>query len=365
MIEIRQLKKSYSTYTPLTDISADIREGDVIAVIGPSGAGKSTFLRCINLLERPTSGSIRIDGEDILDPRCDVSRIRRKAGMIFQSFNLFGHLTVIENIMRPQMDVLGRSPQEAYDRGMELLRRVGLAKDALKYPDEESGGQKQRIAIARALAMDPEIFLFDEPTSSLDPRTVGEVQAVIRDLAEAGKTMMIVTHDLAFARSIANRVFYLDNGVIYEEGTPEEIFDNPRKELTRRFIHKLVTLEILVDGPDFDFLGAYGQIAEYCGRNRIPHRAALRIQLVFEELIQQILLPELADPTIRFTVNYSEENECAEIVAAYKGRPFNTDDVKNDLSMTLLKNAVSVMEHRTDPDDVLHNHIRLVILSRK
>ena len=369
MIEIRHLKKAYPESTPLKDVNADIRDGDVIAVIGPSGTGKSTLLRCINLLEKPTAGSIRIDGEDILDPHCDASRIRRKVGMIFQSFNLFGHLTAIENIMRPQIDVLGRSPQEAYDRGMELLKRVGLAHAALKYPDQESGGQRQRIAIARALAMDPEVILFDEPTSALDPRNVKEVQSVIKDLADAGKTMMIVTHDLGFARSVSNRVFYMDGGEIYEEGTPEEIFDRPSKELTRRFIYKLVVLEIMVDRPDFDFPVAYGQIAEYCSRNRIPHRAALRIQLVFEELVQQILLPELtdlpelADPKIRFTVKYSEENERAGIVAAYKGKPVDPDAVKNKLSMTLLKSAVSSMEQLTVPDDEFTNQICLEILS--
>ena len=363
MIEIRHLEKAYPTSTPLKDVNADIRDGDVIAVIGPSGTGKSTLLRCINLLEKPTAGSIRIDGEDILDPHCDASRVRRKVGMIFQSFNLFGHLTAIENIMRPQIDVLGRSPQEAYDRGMELLKRVGLAHAALKYPDQESGGQKQRIAIARALAMDPEIILFDEPTSALDPRNVKEVQSVIKDLADQGRTMMIVTHDLGFARSVSNRVFYMDSGVIYEEGTPEEIFDRPSKELTRRFIYKLVVLEIMVDRPDFDFPVAYGQIAEYCSRNRIPQRTALRIQLVFEELVQQILLPELADPAIRFTVKYSEENERARIVAAYKGPPIDLDAVKNELPMTLLKSAVSSMEQMTVPDDELGNHICLEILA--
>ena len=365
MIEIRHLERAYPTSTPLKDVSADIRDGDVIAVIGPSGTGKSTLLRCINLLEKPTDGSIRIDGEDILDPRCDVTGIRRKVGMIFQSFNLFGHLTAIENIMRPQIDVLGRSPQEAYDRGMELLKRVGLAHAALKYPDEESGGQRQRIAIARALAMDPEVILFDEPTSALDPRNVGEVQSVIRDLADEGKTMMIVTHDLGFARSVANRVFYMDQGVIYEEGTPEEIFDSPAKELTRRFIYKLAVLEIPVDGPDSDFSGAFGQITEYCDRNRIPRRMALRIQLAFEELVNQILLPELEDPEIRFTVKYSEEKERAEIVAAFKGKPIDPDAVNNKLSMTLLKGMVSAIEQITDPDDELNNHIRLEVLPHR
>ena len=181
MIEIEHLKKEYENVTPLEDVNVTINEGDIISVIGPSGTGKSTLLRCINLLETPTSGTIRVDGEEITAPKYDISSIRKKMGMVFQSFNLFGHMTVIENVMIPPMDLLGKSKQEAYDEGMKLLRMVGLAQKALNYPDELSGGQKQRVAIARTLAMDPEIILFDEPTSALDPTMVGEVQAVIHD----------------------------------------------------------------------------------------------------------------------------------------------------------------------------------------
>ena len=363
MIEIKHLRKEFEDTTPLKDVNAVINSGDIIAVIGPSGTGKSTLLRCINMLETPTSGQIIVDGQVINDGKCDLNEVRKKMGMVFQSFNLFGHLTVIENIMNPQITLLGRSRQEAYDKAMDLLSKVGLSSKALAYPDVLSGGQQQRIAIARTLAMDPEIILFDEPTSALDPRNVKEVQSVIKDLADAGRTMMIVTHDLGFARSVSNRVFYMDSEVIYEEGTPEEIFDRPSKELTRRFIYKLVVLEITVDGPDYDFLDAYGQIAEYCGRNRIPQRTALRIQLVFEELVQQILLPKLADPAIRFTVKYSEENERAGIVAAYKGPPIDLDAVKNELPMTLLKSAVSSLAQMPIPYDELGHHLCLEILS--
>ena len=207
MIKIEHLRKEYPNVTPLKDVSVEINDGDVISVIGPSGTGKSTLLRCINLLEKPTSGHITIDGQEITDPKCNVPMLRRKMGMVFQGFNLFGHLTVIENIMLAPMDLLGKSKQEAYDTGMQLLRTVGLAEKALNYPDELSGGQKQRIAIARTLAMDPDVILLDEPTSALDPTMVGEVQAVIRDLAKTGKTMMIVTHEMGFARAISNRVF--------------------------------------------------------------------------------------------------------------------------------------------------------------
>ena len=202
MIQIEHLKKEYPNATPLKDVNVEIHDGDVISVIGPSGTGKSTLLRCINRLETPTDGHIWLDDVEITDPKCDLCKVRMRMGMVFQSFNLFGHLTVIENIMLSPMDLLGKSRQEAYDEGMRLLRTVGLAEKALNYPDELSGGQKQRIAIARTLAMDPEIILLDEPTSALDPTMVGEVQAVIRELAKTGKTLMIVTHEMNFARAI-------------------------------------------------------------------------------------------------------------------------------------------------------------------
>ena len=236
MIRIEHLKKEYPNVTPLQDVSVEIRDGDVISVIGPSGTGKSTLLRCINQLEKPTSGRIWVDDLEITDPGCNINKVRLKMGMVFQNFNLFGHRTVIENIMLAPMDLLGRSKQEAYDTGMRLLRTVGLAEKALNYPDELSGGQKQRIAIARTLAMDPAVILLDEPTSALDPTMVGEVQAVIRDLAKSGKTMMIVTHEMSFARAVSNRVIFMDGGYIIEEGDPEAVFGDPRQERTRQFL---------------------------------------------------------------------------------------------------------------------------------
>ena len=363
MIEIRHLRKEYPTVTPLQNVNADIRDGDVIAVIGPSGTGKSTLLRCINLLETPTAGSIRINGEEILDPGCDVNRIRRKLGMVFQAFNLFGHLTAIENIMKPQMDLLGRSKQEAYDRSMELLKSVGLVQAALNYPDELSGGQKQRIAIARTLAMDPEIILFDEPTSALDPGMIGEVEAVIRNLARAGKTMVIVTHEMRFARTISNRVFYMDNGEIYEEGTPEQIFTNPQKELTRRFINRLKVLEIEIKDSSCDLLGLFSEIDRYCTKNQIQPKTALRIRLVFEELVQQILISELRKQQIYFKVEYSEDDENARIIVDYDGELFDPEKVENQLALTLIKNAVSDLHSETTEGSDLNNRIFMQVRS--
>ena len=235
-IHIEHLRKEFPEVTPLIDVCADINKGDVISVIGPSGTGKSTLLRCLNQLVEPTSGTVTVDGQVITDPHCDICQIRRKMGMVFQDFHLFFNRTVLENVTSAPVDLLKMPKKEAVREGMKLLERVGLADKADCFPEELSGGQKQRVAIVRALMMKPEILLVDEPTSALDPSMKTEVLAVIRSLADEGMTMMIVTHEMAFAREVSNRVFYMDEGRIYEEGSPEEIFDHPRKEKTRQFV---------------------------------------------------------------------------------------------------------------------------------
>lgn len=361
MIRIEHLKKAYPNVTPLKDVSVEINDGDVIAVIGPSGTGKSTLLRCINLLEKPTEGHIWVNGVDVTDPKCDLGKVRQKMGMVFQSFNLFGHLTVIENIMMSPMDLLGKSKQEAYDEGMRLLRLVGLAEKALNYPDELSGGQKQRIAIARALAMDPDTILLDEPTSALDPTMVGEVQAVIRDLAKTGKTLMIVTHEMNFARTISNRVFYMDEGGIYEDGTPEQIFEHPQGENTRRFIRKLKVLELYIQSKDFDFLGMQGEINRYCNKHQIPYKIARRIQLTFEELVQQMLVPALEDPNVKTLIEYSEEDESALMAVRYDGPAFDVTSQGDELSLMVLRSAVSDMIYSRDESKKRPNQVELKI----
>ena len=225
MIKIENLSKSYGDLEVLKNISVEINKGEVISIIGPSGCGKSTFIRCLNRLEEPTSGKIFIDGEEITGKNIKLHKLRMKMGMVFQSFNLFSHLTIIENIMLGPVNLLKMDRQTAYDEGMELLEMVGLGSTSLSYPDELSGGQKQRAAIARTLAMKPELVLFDEPTSALDPRMTSEVLAVIKKLAADGLTMMIVTHEMKFAKNVSNRVFYMDEKGIYEDGTPEQIFE--------------------------------------------------------------------------------------------------------------------------------------------
>ena len=361
MIKIEHLKKVYQNVTPLKDVSVEIHDGDVISVIGPSGTGKSTLLRCINLLEKPTEGHIWVNGTEVTDPQCDLGRVRQKMGMVFQSFNLFGHLTVIENIMLAPVDLLGKSRQEAYDEGMRLLRMVGLAEKALNYPDELSGGQKQRIAIARTLAMDPDIILLDEPTSALDPTMVGEVQAVIRDLAKTGKTLMIVTHEMKFARAISNRVFFMDEGGIYEDGTPEQIFDNPQRENTRRFIRQLKVLELSIENRDYDFLGMAAEIDRYCSKNQIPWKTAQRISLAFEELVQQLLIPALPQPRIRAVIEYSEAEEKAVLTVNYNGSPFDVTAGGDKLALQVLKSTESERTYTLTGDAECPNRVTVGI----
>jgi polar amino acid transport system ATP-binding protein len=272
-------------------------------------------------------------------------------GMVFQSFNLFGHLTVIENIMLAPMELLKKSKQEAYTTGMNLLRMVGLAEKALNYPDELSGGQKQRIAIARTLAMDPDIILLDEPTSALDPTMVGEVQAVIRDLAKTGKTMMIVTHEMNFARAISNRVFFMDEGGIYEDGTPEQIFENPQRENTRRFIRKLKVLELNIDSRDYDFRMAMSAIDQYCYKNQIPQKMGFHIQQVYEELVQQMLLPILKEPHIHVGIEYSESDERTDFTVMYNGEPYDITEKGDAISMPILNTASTEIKYSTGSDE--------------
>ncbi len=344
MIKIEHLRKEYPIIIPMKDVSTVINDGDVISVIGPSGTGKSTLLRCINQLEKPTSGKIWVDDLEITNPRCDITRVRQKMGMVFQSFNLFGHKTVIENIMMAPMRLLGKSKQEAYDTGMRLLRKVGLAEKALNYPDELSGGQKQRIAIARTLAMDPDVILLDEPTSALDPTMVGEVQAVIRDLAKTGKTMMIVTHEMSFARAISNRVFFMDEGGIYEDGSPEQIFVHPQRENTRRFVLRLQVLELNIESRDYDFLGMPGEIEAWCVKNQIAPKLANRVQLVFEETMG-LLLPALEAPCIQAVCEYSGQTERAKWTFVYGGTRYDVIASGDDLVLAVLRGMMEKEEY--------------------
>ena len=240
MIDVKHLSKSFGDHLVLDDISEHIHPGEKVVVIGPSGSGKSTFLRCLNLLEIPTKGSITFDGTEITDPKVDIDRIRRQMGMVFQHFNLFPNMTIRKNITLAPVQTGLMKQAQADQQAMELLRRVGLEDKADSYPNQLSGGQKQRVAIARALAMDPEVLLFDEPTSALDPEMVGEVLDVMKQLAQEGMTMVVVTHEMGFAREVGDRVLFMADGKIVEQNTPAEIFSHPREERTKAFLSKVL-----------------------------------------------------------------------------------------------------------------------------
>ena len=239
-VHVKNLKKSFGSLEVLKNINADVCEGEVVVLIGPSGSGKSTFLRCLNRLEEITGGDVIIDGVNIADKKTDLNKVRENIGMVFQHFNLFPHMTVLQNIMLAPVELKLKSKEEAEKKALELLKRVGLAEKADAKPKQLSGGQQQRVAIARALAMEPDIMLFDEPTSALDPEMVCEVLDVMKELAAEGMTMVVVTHEMGFAHDVADRVFFIDQGVIMEQGTPEEVMDHPKNERTQSFLSKVL-----------------------------------------------------------------------------------------------------------------------------
>jgi glutamine transport system ATP-binding protein len=239
-IKATNLKKSYGDLEVLKSIDLQVQEGEVVCLIGPSGSGKSTLLRCLNLLEEVTGGAVSVNGFDLTDKKTDINKVRENIGMVFQHFNLFPHLTILDNITLAPIQLNKATREQAKEKALELLKRVGLEDKAAANPDQLSGGQKQRVAIARALAMNPDIMLFDEPTSALDPEMVGEVLAVIKQLAQEGMTMVIVTHEMGFAREVADRVIFMDGGYIVEQNTPQEIFGNPQNERTKDFLNKIL-----------------------------------------------------------------------------------------------------------------------------
>ncbi len=344
MIKVEHLSKVYGSVTVLRDVNAEIRKGEVVSIIGPSGTGKSTFLRCLNLLDQPTSGKISIDGEDILAPGADVAGMRRRMNMVFQSFNLFAHLTVLGNLTLGPVNLRGMKQAEADAKAMELLRLVGLAEKANHYPDELSGGQKQRVAIARCLAMEPEVILFDEPTSALDPTMVSEVLAVIRRLAKEGMTMAIVTHEMDFARDVSNRVFYMDEGVIYEEGPPSQIFGSPLKPRTRAFIHRIRSWQCRISSADFDFYAKQGEIETFCEKQLIPHGRRQDLLAIFEEIVQ-LYLPLAGALPLDLAVEYAEKSGQLQLLASASGdvNPVEGAD-ESDLALVLVRNLCSEIE---------------------
>jgi len=348
MIRVEHLSKKFDDLTVLKDISIEIQKGEVISIIGPSGTGKSTFLRCLNLLEQPSGGSIHIDGVDMLNKKTDVPKIRQKMNMVFQSFNLFSHLSVLENLTIGQTKLHGMSQEEAEVKSLGLLRLVGLAEKVDSFPDELSGGQKQRVAIARCLAMEPEIILFDEPTSALDPTMVSEVLSVIRRLAKEGMTMLIVTHEMDFARDVSKRVLYMDEGIIYEEGPPQQIFENPQKEKTRAFINRIRSLNLRVTSPDYDLYAMNAEIEAFCEKQILPKETRLNLLLLVEELLQ-IYTPQLQATTLDISLSYSEKKRSLVLVCESGGvaaDPLENEDMPDELGLMIIRNLAEQIEYR-------------------
>jgi polar amino acid transport system ATP-binding protein len=348
MITVKHLSKNFGNLSVLKDVNLEIREGEVISIIGPSGTGKSTLLRCINLLDRPSGGAIYIDGVDMLDPKTDVPKIRQKMNMVFQSFNLFAHLCVMDNLTIAPIKLLGKSKQEAEQKAMDILILVGLAEKAHNYPDELSGGQKQRVAIARCLAMDPEIILFDEPTSSLDPTMVSEVLSVIRRLAKEGMTMVIVTHEMEFARDVSNRVMYMDEGIIYEEGTPEQIFDNPQKEKTRAFINRIRSIHYHITSPKYDLYTMTAEIEVFCEKQILPLKTRQNLLMIIEELLR-MYTPLLLTTALDMTLAYSEKQESVELVLETAGEaanPLNNSRLPDDSGLKVINSLTQGIDYQ-------------------
>ena len=362
MIKIDHLSKSFGTLEVLKDVTVEIKAGEVISIIGPSGTGKSTFLRCINLLDRPDGGSISIDGVDILNPKTDVPKVRQKMNMVFQSFNLFSHLSVMDNLTLGPIKLLGMSKQDAERKSIDLLKVVGLAEKAESYPDELSGGQKQRVAIARCMAMDPKIILLDEPTSSLDPTMVSEVLSVIRRLAKDGMTMAIVTQEMDFARDVSNRVLYMDEGVIYEEGTPEQIFVHPQKEKTRTFINRIRSFTYHIGSPDYDLYALNAEIKTFCEKQILPVKTRQNLILLVEEMLQYFN-PILSTSLLDIHLAYSEKKESMEVVFESTGAAMNLLDNKQLLE----KSGLTRIRNVTDSIDYcrLNNKNRLTLILKK
>ena len=339
MIQVSHLKKTYSSgLQVLKDVNATIGKGEVISIIGPSGTGKSTFLRCLNLLETPSGGSITVNGEDLLSPKTNVPALRCKMGMVFQSFNLFNHLSIMDNLCIGPVKLLGKSREEAQKRAMELLAMVGLAEKANAMPSQLSGGQKQRIAIARCLSMDPEIILFDEPTSALDPTMVSEVLGVIRTLAKQGMTMVIVTHEMRFARDVSTRIFFMDQGVVYEEGTPQQIFENPQKERTRVFINRIRDYNYQIHSSKYDLYELQAGISQFCNKYFLPHMVQFNVQLLTEEVLQVVPLDK---GEIDLALRYSEKTG---LISLELLMPEKIDSILNNPAFAPDELSMSIIE---------------------
>jgi polar amino acid transport system ATP-binding protein len=355
IISVRNLEKRFGDNIILKNVSAEIEKGEVVSVIGPSGAGKSTFLRAVNFLDPPTGGEVLFRGEPITKKNADT--VRRKMGMVFQNFGLFSHMDVLSNITAGPVKLLNTPKREAEEKAAELLKTVGLSERARFFPRQLSGGQKQRVAIARSLAMNPEVILFDEPTSALDPTMVSEVMAVMRVLAKSGITMLVVTHEMDFARDVSSRVIYMDEGGIYEQGHPEEIFTNPRRAKTQAFIYNIRSYRYEIKSRDFDYMEMFAGVENFCFRNAIPKKIESALRLLTEETIINIVLPRFGACSLKLSI--SEKLNSYEAAVSYGGKAENALECAQDaLSVMLVTKSANEIRHEYS-DGV--NTVRLTV----
>ena len=373
LIQVKNLCKSFGSLSVLQGVNLDVNEGEKIAIIGGSGCGKSVFLRSLELLEVPDSGQIFIDGEEITAKNADVNQIRRKMGMVYQKFYLFSHMNVLDNLCLAPVKLLGISRKEAEEQAMDWLAKVGLTSKAHSMPAKLSGGQQQRIAICRSLMMNPKVLLFDEPTSALDPTMVGEVLAMIRMLTKHNMTMLIVTHEMNFAREVADRVLFFADGGIYEQGTPDKIFDAPEREKTIAFIRKLKYFTYEINTRDFDLLALHGGIHNFAEKYGIDSKLSYRLQLCCEELVYEIIsgcYDKFSPIDINISVSYSEADSTTLInLTAKNAKKFNpfeineSDDEENiHLGVAMLKRISQDIKYNFDSGN---NNIEIVLGERK
>lgn len=357
MIRVEKLSKAFGSLQVLKDVNLTVEKGERIVIIGGSGCGKSVFLRCMDFLETPDEGAVFIGEDELTSNQKDLNRIRRKVGMVFQGFHLFSHMNVLDNITLAPVKLLGLPREEAEKKAEELLKMVGLESKKYTMPDVLSGGQKQRIAIVRCLAMEPEVMLFDEPTSALDPTMVGEVLATLRLLAKQGMTMVIVTHEMEFAKEIASRILYMDEQGIYEEGTPQEIFEAPKRKKTRDFIHKMKYLSWRIEDRAFDLMQLQGNICSFASRYGLDAKKTNRLQLCTEELIYEMLDYGQADgtPDIQIQISFDERDKCTIIELRSRGKKYDPFEAESDdeihLGVTILKNTAKRIEYRFDGEN--------------
>ncbi len=361
MIRVENLKKEYGGEAIFSDLNLTINDGEIIGIIGPSGTGKSVFLRTLMMLEKPDGGRIFLDDHELTNHGSNLDEARKKIGMVFQSFNLFEHMSVIENVMSGQVHLQGIAPEQAYEESMRLIKTVGLSDKAFAYPDKLSGGQKQRAAIARTLAMKPEIILLDEPTSELDPMMRGEVTAVIRMMAAAGHTMVITTHEMELVRQICTRVLFFCDGGIFEEGTPEKILDNPKNAETRRFVRALRVLEFDVDSKDFDFIGIQTTIAEFAYRNGVPKKINDRLLSIMEELFQMVIIQPEEQNKMHIAFEFNDKESSLNGQVRFSGPIVDPDDPMYFFSWPIIVKRATEVKTEAISDGDYTNSVSITI----